>query len=452
MSRDEVVEATRVAIPRRALVVVAVVGALVGAPSPAPAAAAAVFRARTPLAAPAGAPSSDWASDQAGAPGEGDDLAVTTAPDGVTRLAPARADEQGRRSAAAAVREAERGAALARRRLASLQRQVPTLDQAVQDAGARLEMVRQRELAAAAVLDEARGRLRGLAVASYMTGGSTPKLAYLLQSGDGADLGRRSALVGSATQVQRETVASYDQARAAATNEAVDASVALQELVARRASVAEQLRTTETDLADREAEVNQRRLLLDLVTAAAPALPTDIPRLVLDAYQRAILTMAVRMPACRVPWPAVAALGRIESNHGRYRGARFALNGDVYPIIIGIPLDGTNSTRVIKDTDGGRYDGDAEYDRAVGPMQFIPSTWARVGLDGNGDDVADPNNIYDATLSAASYLCRAVPSGGIDVEENLARAYFSYNRSQAYVDAGLALYRRYGEQAGQIKG
>jgi hypothetical protein len=43
--------------------------------------------------------------------------------------------------------------------------------------------------------------------------------------------------------------------------------------------------------------------------------------------------------------------------------------------------------------------------RAVGPMQFIASTWRRVQVDGNGDGRGDPDNIYDAALGAAVYLC-----------------------------------------------
>ena len=174
--------------------------------------------------------------------------------------------------------------------------------------------------------------------------------------------------------------------------------------------------------------------------------PYDIPRLFLDAYRDAAAALAGKSPNCRVGWPAIAAIGKVESNHGRYRGALLALSGDVYPRILGIPLDGTRSS-LIRDTDGGQLDWDTVYDRAVGPMQFIPSTWVRINTDGNNDGVSDPNNAYDASLGTATYLCRAVPSGALDTEEALRRAFFSYNHSDAYVDTVVGWTRTYQEMA-----
>ena len=89
---------------------------------------------------------------------------------------------------------------------------------------------------------------------------------------------------------------------------------------------------------------------------------------------------------------------------------------------------------MIKDTDKGELDLDLVYDRAVGPMQFIPSTWVRIAQDGNADAIKDANNVYDGALGTAAYLCRAVPSGGLDLEEHVKRAFFSYNHSDTYVE------------------
>src|SRR3954453_8464028 len=101
------------------------------------------------------------------------------------------------------------------------------------------------------------------------------------------------------------------------------------------------------------------------------------------------------------------------------------------PRILGIPVDGSRGTAAIPDTDGGRLDGDVLTDRAVGPMQFIPSTWRTSGVDGNGDGAADPNNLYDAAASAARYLCRAAGAGSSP--QAIGGAVFSYNHDWGYV-------------------
>jgi membrane-bound lytic murein transglycosylase B len=85
----------------------------------------------------------------------------------------------------------------------------------------------------------------------------------------------------------------------------------------------------------------------------------------------------------------------------------------------------------IRDTDGGRWDGDAVWDRAVGPMQFIPETWERWGADVDGNGSADPNQIDDAALAAARYLCAAGEMTSVD---GWRRAIFSYNNLESYVN------------------
>ena len=139
---------------------------------------------------------------------------------------------------------------------------------------------------------------------------------------------------------------------------------------------------------------------------------------------------------CGLTWPLLAAIGRVESDHGRYGGAVLHTDGLAAPAIIGIPLDGHGTARIL-DTDQGRLDNDRVYDRAVGPMQFIPSTWASYGIDGNGDAKADPNNIFDAALTAAGYLCTA--GGDLRGLAGQTQAVLTYNASDDYLALVLKL-------------
>ena len=101
-----------------------------------------------------------------------------------------------------------------------------------------------------------------------------------------------------------------------------------------------------------------------------------------------------------VPWQVLASINKIESNFGRNMGPSSA--------------------------------------GAIGWMQFMPSTWERWGVDGNGDGVANPWTPEDAIPAAARYL--AASGGGSDVS----RAVFSYNHAQWYVDEVLQLAQLFG--------
>jgi membrane-bound lytic murein transglycosylase B len=166
-----------------------------------------------------------------------------------------------------------------------------------------------------------------------------------------------------------------------------------------------------------------------------------IPAAALAAYQRAAQVIGTADPSCRIEWPLVAAIGRVESDHGRYGGNVLSAEGVSRPGIYGIPLDGSNGTQRISDTDAGQYDNDRSFDRAVGPMQFIPSTWSVVGVDGDGDGKRNPQDIDDAALATAVYLC----SGDEDLSTRAGQesAVFRYNHSDEYVDLVLSIMETY---------
>ncbi|EST22923.1 lytic transglycosylase domain-containing protein [Streptomyces roseochromogenus] len=172
-------------------------------------------------------------------------------------------------------------------------------------------------------------------------------------------------------------------------------------------------------------------------TAGTPVATGDaeagIPATVLDAYKKAEAELRSTKPGCNLPWQLLAAIGKVESDQAD--GGRVDADGTTIGRILGPALDG-NGFALVKDTDHGEYDGNTEYDQAVGPMQFIPSTWAWAGRDGNGDGKKDPNNVYDAALAAGHYLCR----NGWDLsrEDDLHSAILSYNDSQDYLNTVLS--------------
>lgn len=166
-----------------------------------------------------------------------------------------------------------------------------------------------------------------------------------------------------------------------------------------------------------------------------------IPGSVLKAYYRAAAITQTRQPRCHLDWALVASIGRIESGHAR--GGSVDAAGNTLGVILGPVLTGMGAFAGVPDTDRGLLDGDTTWDRAVGPTQFLPATWRRYGADGNGDGKQDPNNIYDATLATARYLC----AGGADLAspQDQRAAVFRYNNSGDYVDCVLlwaAAYRR----------
>ncbi|RSM39964.1 murein transglycosylase [Amycolatopsis balhimycina DSM 5908] len=183
--------------------------------------------------------------------------------------------------------------------------------------------------------------------------------------------------------------------------------------------------------------------------ASRVAAVTGVPARALSAYGNAELAMRAGQPNCRISWATLAGIGRIESNHGQYAGAVLGADGRPSKPIVGVPLDGSAGVQAIGDTDGGRYDGDAGVDRAVGPMQFIPGTWRKWASDGNGDGLGDPQQIDDAALAAARYLC----AGGRDMASSSGwwAGILSYNNSTEYAQKVFGLADGYAKAAQSVR-
>ncbi|WP_017574285.1 lytic transglycosylase domain-containing protein [Nocardiopsis kunsanensis] len=169
---------------------------------------------------------------------------------------------------------------------------------------------------------------------------------------------------------------------------------------------------------------------------------TGIPARALEGYAGAQLVVDRETPTCGLSWPTLAGIGFVESRHGTFAGGQIGEDGTTTVDVIGIPLDGTEGTEAIPDTDGGDYDDDTEWDRAVGPMQFIPSTWEHWAEPSEGGE-PDPHNIDDASLAAARYLC--ADQRDLTAGEDWEAAVMDYNRSGEYVTDVLAYAHAYAD-------
>jgi hypothetical protein len=133
------------------------------------------------------------------------------------------------------------------------------------------------------------------------------------------------------------------------------------------------------------------------------ASPTALSPTSIDNYLQLFQASATKY-CPQMPWTVLAAIGQIESGDGR----------DVGPSTAG----------------------------ALGPMQFLPSTWATWGIDGFGPSgPPDIMNPYDAVPSAARYLCAAGASSG--TQAGLRQAIFAYNHADWYVNEVLGLAAQY---------
>jgi hypothetical protein len=165
-----------------------------------------------------------------------------------------------------------------------------------------------------------------------------------------------------------------------------------------------------------------------------------IPSAALYSYRRAETLLAKADESCKLPWNLVAAIGRVESNHGRSNGNALSADGLAQPGIYGAPLNGKGVAKVT-DTDNGSLDNDTVWDRAVGPMQFIPGTWTNVGVDSDNDGKKNPQDIDDAATAAGIYLCAGTDD--VSTDQGARAAVHRYNHSNSYVDLVMKISAAY---------
>lgn len=169
---------------------------------------------------------------------------------------------------------------------------------------------------------------------------------------------------------------------------------------------------------------------------------TGISAVAVEAYGAATLRLTREQASCKLGWTTLAGIGAIESRHGMENGSQLLADGTTSLHILGPALNGKDGVLAIpSDAESQKWHGDAAWDHAFGPMQFIPSTWDKWQSDGNGDGVADPHNIFDAAYAAGRYLCAS--SGDMTTGEGWSRAIFSYNHSDEYVRNVLATANSY---------
>ncbi|MFD1080030.1 lytic transglycosylase domain-containing protein [Micromonospora andamanensis] len=168
-----------------------------------------------------------------------------------------------------------------------------------------------------------------------------------------------------------------------------------------------------------------------------------IDPIAMQAYGYAELVLAETDRACGLSWTTLAAIGLVESRHGQANNAQLGAAGRAVPEIIGLPLDGQGNRMRIADTDRGELDRDTTYDRAIGPMQFIPTTWQEIGADADNDGRKDPHNIHDAALAAGMYLCKG--GRNLTIPGDWWNAILSYNDVRRYAQDVFDAANRYGQ-------
>jgi membrane-bound lytic murein transglycosylase B len=159
--------------------------------------------------------------------------------------------------------------------------------------------------------------------------------------------------------------------------------------------------------------------------AAGVSSATGIPVRAVKGYGYADTVLRSESPGCHLYWNTLAGIGMVESDHGRYGGAKLGADGTETKAVIGLALDGSGGRRDLPAADHGRLTGDPVHDHAIGPMQLLPETWYQYA-----DPGTRPQNIDAAAIAAGRYLC----ADGRDLATAAGwwKAILAYNHSASY--------------------
>lgn len=148
--------------------------------------------------------------------------------------------------------------------------------------------------------------------------------------------------------------------------------------------------------------------------AMATLVINGIPSAALYAYRHAETVLAEADPQCRLPWNLVAAVGRIESDHGRMEGNALSPDGVMQP---GVTKP------------------------ALGPMQLAQGTFSAVAIDSDADGNENPQDIDDAATAAGIFLCSG--EGDLSTDAGARSALARYGEGPDYVDSVMKISASY---------
>jgi membrane-bound lytic murein transglycosylase B len=265
---------------------------------------------------------------------------------------------------------------------------------------------------AASAHEQMDNRVRSL----YMSGGPLALYATLLDAQDPDALQEQAIIVNQVVSGDRLAASAADRVSQQAAQLADDANRQARAHIRTERSVAVVAQQVLTLMAQEQSLLDQARQHAAAVRAAEAALRAQQEAMSTITAQRIASLRALpaspsymaiyhRAAADQCPglsWTVLAAIGQVESGHGR--------------------------------------DTSTSYAGAMGPMQFLPATFASYAVDGNHDGVTDIMNPDDAIFTAAHYLCANGANRGPDA---LYQAIWHYNHADWYVQMVLTLAKQY---------